>query len=96
MAKRDRTARKASTSPREECGPITLVNVEMGMGTGTGTGRPKPERLDSSGDVFASDVNVRGWKIVGGKGFTDKAKVGAYVGEYAMSAMYWRTFGTRC
>lgn len=31
---------------------------------------------------FARDVEIRGWKVVGGKSWTDRAKVGAYVGEY--------------
>ena len=31
-------------------------------------------------DLFARDVCIKGWKIVGGKGWGDKAKIGAYVG----------------
>ena len=30
---------------------------------------------------FARDVCIKGWRVVGGKTWTDKAKVGAYVGE---------------
>lgn len=28
---------------------------------------------------FARDVNIKGWKVVGGKTWTDKAKMGSYV-----------------
>lgn len=38
-----------------------------------------PERESAP---FARDVEIRGWKTVGGKSWTDGAKVGAYVGEY--------------
>ena len=30
---------------------------------------------------FAREVTIRGWKMVGGKTWSDKAKVGAYVGQ---------------
>jgi len=29
---------------------------------------------------FAKEVTIKGWKVVGGKTWSDKAKVGAYVG----------------
>ncbi len=48
-----------------------------------------------AGEVFARDVVVRGWKIVGGKGFVDKAKVGAYVGALR-ETMGWATADGQC
>lgn len=35
-------------------------------------------------DLFAKEVCVSGWKIVGGKSFGDVARVGAYVGELVL------------
>ncbi len=37
---------------------------------------PEPESAP-----FAKDVKIKGWKTVGGKSWTDRAKVGAYVGR---------------
>lgn len=82
MARRERKARKASQSPVQERGPITLLSppesplVDSAMG------------VVGNGDVFAKDVLIRGWKIVGGKGSGDKAKVGAYVGQYCVIRLH--------
>ena len=73
MAKRDRQARKASQSPVDERGPITMVRPLESP-------RPEAAGVTGDGDVFTQDVLVKGWKIVGTRGFTEKAKVGSYVG----------------
>ena len=74
MARDDRKARKASQSPVDERGPITMLRA---------LDSPRAEAMGvmSEGQVFTRDVIIRGWKIVGGKGFGDKATVGAYVGQ---------------
>lgn len=41
-------------------------------------------------EIFAADVNVRGWGIVGGEKWSGDAKVGAYVGEITGSLGYRR------
>jgi len=53
-------------------------------------GNPRPEEAAGIGQTspvpsslpFAMDVEIKGWKIVGGKSWTGGAKVGAYVGEF--------------
>ena len=30
---------------------------------------------------FASDVQIKGWRVVGGKSWTDLGRIGAYVGK---------------
>lgn len=42
------------------------------------TTSPTPSARDAP---FAKEVEVKGWQIVGGRNFDDKARVGAYVGE---------------
>ena len=37
--------------------------------------------IDVVNETFARDVMIKGWKTVGGKNWTDQAKMGAYVGE---------------
>jgi hypothetical protein len=76
MARDDRRARKASTSPSIERAPILVLDHDARKAEGSGSALAL-----GAGEVFARDVSVRGWKIVGGKGFVDKARVGAYVGE---------------
>lgn len=51
-----------------------VTPVVMGDGGDGGGGR-------GGGGPFAREVEIKGWKIVGGRSWTDKAKVGAYVGE---------------
>lgn len=80
MARNDRKARKASRSPVQERGPILLLSPPVSPGVNSAMG------MLGEGDVFARDVVIKGWKIVGGKGFGDKAKVGAYVGRFIQPA----------
>lgn len=68
---------KARALEQEAAGPIGIDDD------------PRPSRPPSFSNgsggagagVFAADVNVRGWKIVGGGKWSGDAKVGAYVGE---------------
>ena len=47
---------------------------------------------------FTREVEIKGWKIVGGKSWTDRAKVGAYVGKLAHVLSVWirRPIGGQC
>lgn len=69
-------ARERERGEREAAGPIGLQHEPGSSRTDLGTSLP-----GSAGDLFAVDVNVRGWKIVGGSKWTGEAKMGAYVGE---------------
>lgn len=62
----------------------------FGIPSGSATSDPirrgsAPGQVESigspGGEIFAADVVIRGWKIVGGTKWTGDAKVGAYVGE---------------
>ncbi|WVF70691.1 hypothetical protein IAT40_005484 [Kwoniella sp. CBS 6097] len=45
----------------------------------TGAGRILDAGTSDGGEVFAKQVAIRGWKIVGGSSWTDGGKLGAYV-----------------
>lgn len=67
---------KALQREREEARPID-VQHESSSSRGDLT-NPFGGR---AGEVFAADVNVRGWRIIGGQKWSGDAKVGAYVGK---------------
>lgn len=63
-------------------------------GAGSGSGKRREVQLVSnvigSGDLpFATDVQIRGWKVVGGRSWTDIGRIGAYVGTSSTS--YYQT-----
>lgn len=82
MRKEERRRKKVSTtstgtgddSPHRQGTPgrggrqeVKLVSSVIGAGTDL---------------PFATDVQIRGWKIVGGRSWTDIGRIGAYVGTY--------------
>lgn len=87
MRKEEKRAEQEAITPRarnETTGPgagagagserrreVKLVSSVIGSGAGTGTELP-----------FATDVQIRGWKVVGGRSWTDIGRIGAYVGMY--------------
>lgn len=77
MRRHDRAAQKAQAKP-----PTGVLSGTSASATPVATGgiqllkavNPTDDQLP-----FASDVEIRGWRIVGGKRWTDQARVGAYV-----------------
>lgn len=73
---------KARALELESLGPINIQHQSgssrIAQASDSLSGRPP--------DLFAADVNVRGWKIVGGEKWSGDAKVGAYVGKLSKSA----------
>lgn len=78
MRRRDRRVRKAAKAgaraerepemivPDSTRGGVKLVQSVIGGGTES---------------PFAVDVQIKGWRVVGGKSWTDLGRIGAYVGE---------------
>ncbi|ORY28632.1 Phox homologous domain-containing protein [Naematelia encephala] len=56
-----------------------LKAVHPSLKSGEGGDQGKAGRVSPVSGTFASDVRIRGWKMVGGRTWSDKAKVGAYV-----------------
>lgn len=97
MRREDKRARKATTGAstnttsasatadsygnlgnrERRSGEVKLVSSVIGAGTDL---------------PFAMDVQIKGWKVVGGKSWTDIGRVGAYVGMYPMSSDLRRLF----
>ena len=87
MRKEERRAKKEASTPNsrtETTGhgasggrrrEVKLVSSVIGSGAGTGTGTGTGTELP-----FATDVQITGWKVVGGTSWTDIGRIGAYVG----------------
>lgn len=75
--------RKGKAPARVPDAPITLQEQPEAS-----TSRAAVQRgfAGMESGVFAADVDVRGWNIVGGSKWTGDAKVGAYVGEFDIEA----------
>lgn len=82
MRKEEKRAKREAITPRaaartensvagenERRREVKLVSSVIGSGAGTTTDLP-----------FATDVQIRGWKVVGGRSWTDIGRIGAYVG----------------
>jgi hypothetical protein len=71
MRRHERRARKESDRQIENVGvgkrdqEVRLVSAVIGAGTEL---------------PFAGDVEIKGWRVVGGKSWTDMGRIGAYVG----------------
>jgi hypothetical protein len=74
MRRHERRARKESDRQIENVGKrdkeVRLVSAVIGAGTEL---------------PFAGDVEIKGWRVVGGKSWTDMGRIGAYVG---MSSLF--------
>ncbi|KAK8865702.1 hypothetical protein IAR55_000847 [Kwoniella newhampshirensis] len=71
-----------STTPAPAATPSTTNQVQITVAATAGAGDDEaPPYADSNnrGEVFARQVVIRGWKVVGGKSWTDMGKIGAYV-----------------
>lgn len=70
MRRHERRRTKESSRQVEIVGKsnsqVRLVSAVIGAGTDL---------------PFASDVEIKGWRVVGGKSWTDLGRIGAYVGE---------------
>ncbi|KAL7423671.1 hypothetical protein Q5752_001253 [Cryptotrichosporon argae] len=65
---------EAVATPRQVCGTVTGAQDREAWDPGVTLFR------SPAGDpTFARDVEIRGWKVVGGKSWTGGGKVGAYV-----------------
>jgi hypothetical protein len=86
MAYSDRQARKAKDSGGDNATTFTASRSLPGSARGSldVPRRPIEMRRGSSEDggagAFAREVVITGHKVVGGKTWTDKARMGAYVG----------------
>lgn len=67
--KADKEARDPETRPKG-LSQVKLVSAVIGPGTDL---------------PFASEVEIKGWRVVGGKSWTDLGRIGAYVGGYQLS-----------
>jgi len=71
MRRHERRERKESARQIEDVGlgkrdkEVRLVSAVIGAGTEL---------------PFAGDVEIKGWRVVGGKSWTDMGRIGAYVG----------------
>lgn len=69
MRRHERRETKDSARQIEDIGKndskVRLVSAVIGAGTEL---------------PFASDVEIKGWRVVGGKSWTDLGRIGAYVG----------------
>jgi len=69
MRRHERREKKDSARQIEDIGKndskVRLVSAVIGAGTEL---------------PFASDVEIKGWRVVGGKSWTDLGRIGAYVG----------------
>ena len=70
MRRHERRLTKESSQQIETVGKsrsqVKLVSAVIGAGTEL---------------PFASDVQIKGWRVVGGKTWTDLGRIGAYVGK---------------
>lgn len=82
LRRKDKAAergRRLAEERRLAAGPVRLYEPDGS----------KAEHEDGNGDIqgvaaalpFTQEVVIRGWNMVGGRTWTQKAKVGAYVGE---------------
>jgi hypothetical protein len=75
MRRHERRARKESDRQIENVGKrdkeVRLVSAVIGAGTEL---------------PFAGDVEIKGWRVVGGKSWTDMGRIGAYVGGSSLFA----------
>lgn len=65
MRRHERRARREAKSPTQGKNEVRLISV-----IGPGTDLP-----------FAKEVEIKGWRVVGGKSWTDLGRIGAYVGQ---------------
>jgi len=69
MRRHERREKKESGRQIENVGKrdkeVRLVSAVIGAGTEL---------------PFAGDVEIKGWRVVGGKSWTDMGRIGAYVG----------------
>jgi hypothetical protein len=79
MRRHERRAQKESDRQIEVVGQskseVRLVSAVIGGGGGTEL-------------PFAGDVVIKGWRVVGGKSWTDLGRIGAYVGRFALCLQY--------
>jgi hypothetical protein len=82
MRKEERRAKKEATNPQVD----TVTSTGIRTGTGAQVDKRREVKLVASvigaGSElpFATDVVIRGWKVVGGRSWTDIGRIGAYVG----------------
>jgi hypothetical protein len=70
MRRHERRGKKESSRHTEVIkskSEVRLVSAVIGAGTEL---------------PFASDVEIKGWRVVGGKSWTDLGRIGAYVGQF--------------
>lgn len=80
----------AGASPRASTSAEEVAGTAAGSARWWPRGAPAPQHQVTlsvgmhahARDPFAKEVAVKGWQVVGGKSWTDGAKLGAYVGEY--------------
>jgi hypothetical protein len=65
MRRHERRARKEANKPTQGRNEVRLISV-----IGPETDLP-----------FAKEVEIKGWRVVGGKSWTDLGRIGAYVGQ---------------
>jgi hypothetical protein len=79
MRRHERREKKESARQIENVGvgkkdkEVRLVSAVIGAGTEL---------------PFAGDVEIKGWRVVGGKSWTDMGRIGAYVGRSSLSSYF--------
>ena len=81
MRRHDKAAQKARAKPSTSLLSGTSASATAAAAAAGGIQLLKAMNPTDDQLPFASDVEIKGWRIVGGKSWTDQARVGAYVGK---------------